>query len=60
MIPRASIIVHYDPPPIPIRWFDWTARLPSWTEPGDPEGLGATEDEAVADLMEQLETADMA
>lgn len=44
-------------PPIPIRLFDWIATDDS-TYDGDghhPMGYGATEQEAISDLLEQLE-----
>lgn len=52
-------------PPIPIRTMDWQAVLDNY-EPGEPDedgtyhgggpiGHGATEAEAIADLMVQLE-----
>jgi hypothetical protein len=45
---------HHEYPPIPIRSFDWSAVLDDY-EPGCPIGYGATEQEAIADLMEQLD-----
>jgi hypothetical protein len=36
-------------PPIPIRQFDWTAH---YDDPEGPCGYGATEAEAIADLLE--------
>lgn len=42
--------------PIPIRNMDWEAVTDNY-EPGDPVGHGATEQEAIADLLEQLEDA---
>jgi hypothetical protein len=47
------IIANYDPPPIPVRKFDWSAVLDTY-DAGDPIGWGRTRDEAVADLEEQL------
>ena len=41
-------------PPIPIRQFDWSAVEDDY-EPGCPHGTGATEQEAIADLMAQIE-----
>jgi hypothetical protein len=38
--------------PIPMRQFDWEAVRDGY-EGGDPLGLGATEEEAIADLLEQ-------
>lgn len=53
----------YDPKPIPIRHFDWSA-IDDDTYDGSEDsktrgqvGYGATEAEAVADLLEQLEAA---
>lgn len=40
-------------PPIPLRQFDWSAVTDDY-EPPDPIGLGRTEEEAVADLKDQL------
>lgn len=48
-----KIIVKYDPPPIPYRTRDWSAVTDNY-EGGDPIGYGATEAEAIADLMEWL------
>ena len=52
-----DIRTHYDPPPIPLRQFDWTAYDDHTYggEPGDAIGYGATEAEAVADLMIQID-----
>jgi hypothetical protein len=45
-----TIIAEYIHPPIPLRTFDWQAyRDPE----SGPFGYGATEQEAVADLLEQ-------
>lgn len=56
---------HYDPPPIPMRGFDWSATTDnydaSYEGPEDgwvanePVGYGATEKLAVDHLLEQLE-----
>jgi hypothetical protein len=46
----------YDPKPIPVRQFDWSAVTDNY-EPGHPVGYGATEAEAISDLSEQLEVA---
>ena len=46
------IITNHDYPPIPVRMFDWSAHRDSW-EPGwGPVGHGATEAEAIADLLD--------
>ena len=42
-------------PPIPSSAWDYCATLKGY-EPGDPQGYGATADEAVADLMEKVTT----
>ena len=50
------IVTNYDPKPIPIRGFDWSAvDDATYDGEGCPIGYGATEAEAVADLLEQLE-----
>ena len=43
-------------PPIPLRQFDWSAvDDDTYDGEGCPIGYGATEQEAIADLMAQLE-----
>ena len=49
------ILVQFDPPPIPLRQFDWSAWREGTEEEG-PIGYGTSEDEARADLAEQLES----
>ena len=49
-----KIKTHCDPKPIPVRQFDWVATEDGY-EPGRPLGFGETEQEAVDDLLEQLE-----
>jgi hypothetical protein len=54
-----NITTIHDPPPIPIRSFDWKAYD---GRTYDPEmfpiiGWGATEEEAIADLLRQIEEA---
>ena len=49
----AKVITSSDFPPIPDRRFDWSAYQDGW-EPGLPLGRGATREEAIADLLEQL------
>ena len=39
-------------PPIPVRKYDWEAYREGW-DLGDPMGYGATEQEAINDLLEQ-------
>lgn len=43
----------YDPKPIPIRGFDWTAYDDDTHDLGSIEGHGATEEEAKADFWER-------
>lgn len=50
------IHVKYDPPPIPVRCFDWSAVTDDY-EPGMPIGWGYTREQAIEDLQEQLEDA---
>ena len=53
------IVTDYDPKPIPQRWFDWSAiDDATYCGPGCPIGHGATEDEAIEDLMAQFEPED--
>ena len=48
-------------PPIPIRTFDWSAiDDDTYDGPGSPMGTGRTEQEAVADLLEQIEERKLA
>lgn len=58
-----KIITSHDRPPIPTRAFDWSAHFDDydaevvdgeWTS-AHPVGHGATEQEAIDDLMEQAE-----
>ena len=43
-------------PPIPDRRFDWSAvDDATYDGPGCPIGYGATEQEAIADLLDQIE-----
>lgn len=41
--------------PVPTAKFDWQAIDADTYESGAPQGFGATEQEAIADLMEQLQ-----
>ena len=46
----------FEYPPIPIRNLDWSAIDNStYDGPGSPIGTGATEAEAILDLLEQIE-----
>lgn len=49
-----KIITNFDYPPIPVRCCDWSAVTDNY-EGGDPIGRGATEQEAIADLINQIE-----
>lgn len=49
-----QIIVEYVHPPIPFRGHDYCASLDNY-DGGDPLGWGETREEAIADLIEQLE-----
>ena len=55
---RPPIRVSFYAPPIPMRDFDWCATTDDY-EPGHPIGYGARRQEAVIDLMEQLEDANV-
>ena len=44
-----KIVTEHVFPPIPIRSCDWCATFDGY-EPGDPQGWGATEAEAIRDL----------
>ncbi len=46
-----KIITVHQYPPIPVRMFDWMAHRDGW-EPGEVYGTGATEAEAIADLLD--------
>lgn len=51
-----KIITYFVYPPIPDRRFDWSAiDDDTYDGPGCPIGHGATKEEAIADLMDQLE-----
>ena len=45
-----EILTYYDPPPIPVRQFDWHAYRVGY-EGGDPLGFGPTRELAIADLL---------
>jgi hypothetical protein len=56
---QMKIRTEYVFPPIPTRQFDWSAvDDDSYDGEGCPIGWGATEAEAVADLMAQIEERD--
>jgi hypothetical protein len=51
-----KIETEYRPKPIPFRGFDWIAiDAGSFDGPGSPYGHGATEQEAIDELLEQLD-----
>jgi predicted RNase H-like HicB family nuclease len=52
--PGRKIVTQYAPPPIPDRTNDWMATFEDW-DLGEPIGLGETEQDAIADLEEQIE-----
>lgn len=49
-----KIITTFDAPPIPVRGWDWAAKREDY-DAGDLIGFGATEDEAIKDLLEKEE-----
>lgn len=49
-----KIVTDYWMKPIPMRQFDWSATTDNYEE-GHPIGFGSTEQEAIANLKEQLE-----
>lgn len=49
-----KITTSYVCPPIPVREFDWQAVTDDY-EPDAPIGYGATEQQAIDDLLEKLE-----
>jgi hypothetical protein len=51
-----NIKTDHDPPPIPLRNFDWLAYDDdTYDGLGSPLGHGPTKEEAIADLLEQIE-----
>ena len=54
-----KIITQQINPPIPLTKFDWCAVFDNYEE-GNPQGFGATEDEAIVDLMEQQHKGEIA
>ena len=50
-----KIKTFYDPPPIPMRCCDWAAIDDDTYDIDSPTGYGATEQEAIDDLMWKLE-----
>jgi hypothetical protein len=55
-INSVKIVTNFDPKPIPLRQFDWSAVDDNY-EPGCPIGYGASERDALDDLKGQLEDA---
>ena len=49
-----KIITSFDAPPIPVRAWDWAAKRDGY-DAGDLIGFGATEDEAIKDLLDKEE-----
>ena len=54
-IPNMRIVTHYDPPPIPWRNCDWCAIDDETHDLDSPCGYGATEQEAIENLLWLLE-----
>lgn len=57
-MPAPKIVTEFWMKPIPLRQFDWSAVTEDYDGAEDshcPIGHGATEAEAIADLLEQLE-----
>lgn len=50
-----TVRTHFEYPPIPFRKFDWCAVDDGAYEPGYAIGWGATEAEAIEDLLRLLE-----
>jgi len=50
-----KVVAIYDPPPIPIRDYDWIAYDDDTYDGGQPLGRGKTRADAIADLLAQLE-----
>lgn len=49
-MPQPRIVTHHNPPPIPLRQFDWCAYIEGEEERGQC-GYGRTEEDAVTDLI---------
>jgi hypothetical protein len=47
--------LEYVHPPIPTRSHDWRAVMKGSAEPEDPQGYGATPEEALRELREEVE-----
>lgn len=50
-----KIVTSYDPPPISMRCCDWSAIDDDTYDYDQPVGYGATEQEAIEDLLWKLE-----
>lgn len=51
-----KVVTYYDPPPIPDRNHDWKAiDYDTYDGPGSAIGYGRSEEDAVADLMAEIE-----
>lgn len=50
-----KIVTNFVFPPIPVRSMDWSAVDNDTYDYDQPIGWGATEQEAIADLLEQFE-----
>jgi hypothetical protein len=53
---KTKIIVTFDPPPIPIRQFDWRAQFEDYdgASPSNRLGFGADRNGAVIDLLIEM------
>lgn len=50
-----KIVTHFEYPPIPIRQFDWSAiDDDTYDGEGCPIGRGATEEDAINDLLDKI------
>jgi hypothetical protein len=55
-----KIVTEYVCPPLPIRFFDWRAYDGDTYDPenNNPTGWGRTKEDAIADLLRQIEESD--
>jgi hypothetical protein len=54
---KYTVVTSFDYPPIPSRDADWSAVLDGY-DAGDPIGRGRTEEKAIEDLIDQIESKD--
>lgn len=55
-----KVITCYERPPIEERWMDWSATLDNCDGANSPTGHGATERDAVSNLLDLLSDEDWA